>query len=105
MLVSGADYRRWLELRRRRLIAVAAELADRAARQDRPLSPGEYAQYATLNAHITRLENKARQVRIAERADLTWGAVDDWVRSNAGRSYSSAPRSGTRSTLAGMVRR
>ena len=95
-----------LRLRRARVYEAALALADRAARQHgRPLTAREQAQYVELTVALNRLDNRLRQLRLeSRRADRTSTDVNGWCRDNNTGSFSAAPGSGSRRTLAALRR-
>lgn len=95
-----------LRLRRARVFEAALALADRAARQHgRPFNTREQAQYDELTAALDRLDNQLRRLRLeARRADPSPAGIDEWCRDNNTASYSAAPGSGGRGTLAALRR-
>lgn len=102
-----------LRLRRARVYEAALALADRATRQHgRPFNTREQAQYDELTAALTRLDNQLRQLRLEARradpspADVNEGRrnVNEWCRDSDTGSYSAAPGSGDRATLASLRR-
>ena len=94
-----------LRLRRARVYEAALALADRATRQHgRPFNTREQAQYDELTAALDRLDNRLRRLRLeARRADPSPADVNGWCRANDA-SYSAAPGSGGRGTLAALRR-
>jgi hypothetical protein len=101
--VSGHVLR--LRLRRARVYEVALALADRATRQHRPFTAREQAQYDELTAALNRLDNRLRQLRLeSRRADRPSADINGWCRDNNTGSYSAAPGSGSRDTLAALRR-
>jgi hypothetical protein len=95
-----------LRLRRARVYEAAMALADRATRQHgRPFSTREQAQYDELTVALNRLDSQLRRLRLdARRADPSPADVNGWCRDNATGSYSAAPGSGGRATLASLRR-
>ena len=102
------EYTRWLKLRRRRAWETASTLADRAARQGRPLSPAEKRDYDRLSDIVDGLDARIRVAAIeARRDDYTprrESTVDGWARTDD-VSYSQAPGSGDRGVLSAALRR
>ena len=96
-----------LRLRRARVYEAALALADRATRQHgRPFSTREQEQYDELTAALDRLDNRLRSLLLDTRRDVPSGAADvnGWCRDNDTGSYSTAPGSGGRATLAALRR-
>ncbi len=96
-----------LRLRRARVYEAALALADRATRQHgRPFSTREQEQYDELTAALDHLDNRLRRLLLEARrgADPSPADVNGWCRDNDTGSYSAAPGSGGRATLAALRR-
>jgi hypothetical protein len=96
----------WLRARRAELLALATELTDCAARQNRYLSLYEQRQYEQLVDSLDHLDNRLRRLWIQHRtgADSVHSDMSMWFRAKSGGSFAYAPGSGTRATL-GWLRR
>src|SRR4051794_27792639 len=97
-------YVQWLRARRARGYGVALAPVNRASAEHRQLTAAEHGRYQRLTAALDGLDARLRRAWIdARRAPDADLSVWEWAYANDA-SYSAAPGSGSRATLAALRR-